>query len=296
MSKERPMAIRRKVFGPAGWLRSFILVVSCAGLSASLPAQDAPGGKGSAEKGETAERNAANRLKEMKRSAGRYRIEIDDGRAMPLTLVKEPALRWTNPLRITFDGAVFLWVANGRPEVAASFYRKQERGRLREDHEFQSLAAVPLTASYEGRVIWTPQEVGVTLAPIPGAPKPAATPSARLRQMRALALEFRAETKDNTATTPLRLLTQPLYRYEANRADLADGALFAFVFATDPEVLLLIEARLAGDALAWHYGLARMSGRTLQAWHKDRNIWQVSQIAGGSREPYFRVPAPEAPH
>ena len=54
-------------------------------------------------------------------------------------------------------------------------------------------------------------------------------------------------------TRPLRLLTQPIYKYET--AD-SGGALFAFVEGTDPEVFLMIEARTVDAGSVWHYALA----------------------------------------
>ena len=39
----------------------------------------------------------------------------------------------------------------------------------------------------------------------------------------------------------LRLLATPLYRYRDTSPEGSDGALFAFVQGTDPEVLLLVE-------------------------------------------------------
>ena len=41
----------------------------------------------------------------------------------------------------------------------------------------------------------------------------------------------------------MRLLAQPIYRYENTKGDLIDGGLFVFVLGTDPEAFLLIEAR-----------------------------------------------------
>ena len=96
-------------------------------------------------------------------------------------------------------------------------------------------------------------------------PRPASSPAARLRQMRALAEEFRAEVNEHGVSSSLRQLKQPLYRYEPGRPDAGDGALFAFVHATDPEILLVIEARPVDDQPAWHFGLARMSGFPLRA-------------------------------
>jgi hypothetical protein len=163
-----------------------------------------------------------------------------------------------------------------------------------EDHEFQSLATVGLTASRDGATIWTPRDAGMTLAPIPGAPKPAGSPAERLRQMRALAQEFHAFFDNDNDKSELRLLTQPLYRYEARRPDLVDGALFAFVVTTDPEVLLAIEARPVDGKPAWHYGFARMSMVNLRAQHKDREVWRAAWAVGlqDPTGPYFTTRAP----
>lgn len=236
-------------------------------------------------------------LEELKRAVARYRIEMATDPPRVLTAAREPVLSWTNPLRKTVGGATFLWVADGRPEAIASLYRVNEGGRIIEDHEFQSLATVGLTATRDGATIWTPQAAGMTLAPIPGAPKPAASPAERLRQLRALAQEFHAFFDTDDDKSELRLLTQPLYRYESKRSDLIDGALFAFVVTTDPEVLLAIEARPVDGKPAWHYGFARMSMVNLRAQHKDREVWKAAWAVGlqDPTGPYFTTRAPSRP-
>jgi hypothetical protein len=221
---------------------------------------------------------AAQRLEELRQAAARYRIVTNTNPPRNLVFRPEPVLRWTNPLRHTTTGVVFLWLVDGRPEAIASFYRYTWEGEPREDHEFQSLATTGLTGTWNGRTVWSPPTAGIQLAPIPGAPRPAATPAERLRQMRDLAHEFHAFFNSPEDRSELRLLPQPLYRYETNRPDLADGALFAFVLTTDPEVLLLIEARPVDGAPVWHYGLARMSMVNLRAQHKDRTVWSVEWV------------------
>ena len=263
-------------------------------LGARLPAQAPEGVTTPVDPGGVQSKldgDAAKRLEQYKRAAGKYSIRRDSEPPVTLTLKVEPALRWSSPLRVAYDGVLCIWTADGRPESAATFYRKIRNGAPYEQHEFQSLAMAPLAAAYAGRVVWRSTVPGVALAPIPGAAMPAATPAARLRQMRALADEFRAETTEQRRVSPLRMLTQPLYRYEANRADLGDGALFAFVHATDPEVLLLIEARPVDGSIAWHYGFGRMSGWPLRAWHKDRLVWE----AGARNSSYTDIEAPEQP-
>jgi hypothetical protein len=233
-------------------------------------------------------------LEELKQAAARYRIATATDPPRELTAAREPVLSWTNPLRSTHAGASFIWVAEGRPEAIASLYRFNEGGRIMEDHEFQSLATVGLSATRDGAAIWTPQAAGITLAPIPGAPGPAASPAERLRQMRALAQEFHAFFDNPDDHSELRLLTQPLYRYQAHRTDLVDGALFAFVVTTDPEVLLAIEARPVDGKPAWHYGFARMSMVNLRAQHKDREVWKAEWAVDlqDPTKPYFTTRAP----
>ena len=49
----------------------------------------------------------------------------------------------------------------------------------------------------------------------------------------------------------------------------------AFVQATDPEVLLILEARRDDASHQWQYGFARMTSRALRASHKEHEVWSV---------------------
>lgn len=277
----------------SGLMLLFTLLVHPGAGESGLPAREVAAGPQRAPGGEPPrpDGDAAKRLEQYKQAAGRYTIEVQTDPPSKLTLKAEPVLRWNSPLRTAYDGVLFVWTANGRPEVAATFYRNLRNGVPFEQHEFQSLAPVGLTASYAGRPVWTAREPGLKREPIAGESRPAASPAARLRQMRALAEEFRAETTERRVTSGLRLLKQPLYRYEVERADLLDGALFAFVHASDPEVLLVIEARPVDGKPAWHYGFARMSGWPLRAWYRDRLVWDVRSMNSS----YENIPAPEQP-
>ena len=265
-------------------------------VTAQVPAEQKPDDATPAKDGLSKVDAAAQRLEldQFKRSAARYRISTDADKPKDLVLRDEPVLRWTNPLRQTSGGAVFVWVVDGRPEVVASIYRYTYEGQIIQDEEFQSLATTGLTATRDGQAVWVPRTPGIELAPIPGAPKPAATSAERLRQMRALAHEFHAFFDNQEDKSELRLLPKPLIRYETKRLDLADGALFAFVVTTDPEVLLMIEARAVGGASVWHYGFARMSMVQLRASHKDRNVWSAGWVYDlqNPNNPYVTLRAP----
>jgi hypothetical protein len=234
--------------------------------------------------GQAADDNGGNRLKEssqqlaaMMRASAEYEVRLETSENK-LRMQTEPALRWTNPVRGTTDGAVFLWLANGRPEAAIGIYKWSSKpGEPDMEHELTSLSLGKLTAIRGGRLDWEPSKPRIESKAIPGAAAPAESAALRLRQMRALAREFTAFHNDEERPSEeLRLLTQPIYHSESEAGGSFNGALFAFVQGTDPEVLLLIEARGDETVLAWNYGLARMTSRALKARHKDREVWTAT--------------------
>ncbi len=52
--------------------------------------------------------------------------------------------------------------------------------------------------------------------------------------------------------------------------------LFAFVMATDPEALLVIDERPGKTGSAWHFAFARMSNHSLAAKRGDHIVWEVA--------------------
>lgn len=54
--------------------------------------------------------------------------------------------------------------------------------------------------------------------------------------------------------------------------ELIDAALFAFVEGTDPEALLLLEARTTEGGHAWHYALARLNSAGLRAYDRSNEV------------------------
>jgi hypothetical protein len=274
-----------------------IYLLVSVGQVSGVTGQEAPEKGKSAREG-TPRDAAALRSEELKQSASRYRIVTASDPPKDLVLKPAPVLIWTNPLRGTVAGAVFVWVSDGRPEAIASLFRYMEDGKTVEDNEFQSLAITGLSASRDSQTVWAPRTAGLRLSPIPSAPKPAATAAERLRQMHALAREFHAFFDLPRDQSELRLLPKPLYRYETNRPGLPDGALFAFVQTTDPEVLLAIEDRPVDGTPVWHYGFARMSMVNLRTQHKGRIVWSVDWATDyqDPKQPYVTLRAPDPPN
>ena len=258
----------------------------------AAPAADAP----SAEKAKL-DKERAKRLEQMTAAADDYQLGRGRDDDEPLVRVERPVLRWSNPLRAAADGAVFLWAdAKGerRPAAAMCIYGNGEDG---EDHEWQSLATGPLRAAYRGAAVWRPQSAGLEFRAVPGAA--AATPARRLAQMHALLRDFSATAGRETGQHELRLLTHPIYRYGDGESELIDGAVFAFAQATDPEILLLLEARRESDVrkeseagqanakpAAWRWAAARMSMVPLDLKHRDAVVWSVDWHYGNDeRQP-----------
>jgi hypothetical protein len=214
------------------------------------------------------------------REVAEYAIAVETAPKKPLELKKEPVFEWSNPVREGLQqGVVFLWLRDGRPAALCSIFSEPE-GRFRGRkviHEFHALDTEKLLVSRPGAQLneWKP-EAGLARKELPDAGPPAAAPGARLIQMRRLAQEFTGHSTNTEGNRlELRLLPAPLYRYPEARAGVVDGALFALVSSdgTDPEILLLIEARKEGDKLRWEYALGRFSDRNLYAQRKDKEVW-----------------------
>jgi hypothetical protein len=224
----------------------------------------------------------ADRLNYMKKSLSGYTVHPRRDEGLTHHLQDDPVLRWTNPVGGSKDGCVFLWVGEeGRPSAAAGVYWNPQKVFLQ---EFSSLSTTPMMATSPEAGDWSPSRPGVEFKPIPDAPKPADTPERRLRQMNALAEGFSARHFYMWKTwNQLRLLTKPFIRYGKPGTPIEDGALFCFAYGTDPEVLLMIEARPGKQGAEWQYAFAPMTTFEVNASWKDKEVWNKPSLNGGEQ-------------
>jgi hypothetical protein len=224
-----------------------------------------------------------------------YTIYRDASQAEKLEFRKEPVYVWTNPVRGSEQhGAVFIWTSRGRPEaIGTIFSSRAGTGQRGVNHELHSLSLGVLYVTREGthENQWEPKIAGVELAPIEGAPSPAGSAGQRLGQLRAIAREFSATTRDaHDNRWELRLLSQPLYRYESTDPEVVDGALFAYVTSagTDPEALLVIEARRhpRDGPPVWHRALARFTDLDLSVRYKGTEVFSAESTRGNTLKMY----------
>ena len=202
---------------------------------------------------------------------------------------KEPVLRWTNPSAGRVYGNTYVWLQNGRPAAVGCMFRNFHPWNTF-NGELTALTGTKLVAKCDDKVLWEPK-VEWKWKPVAGAPAPAATAGQRLVQMKALAAEFEVALLDirnvpkGEDQTP-RLLPKPLHRYYAKQTKTLDGALFAFVIGTDPELLLLVECDTA-DKSGWRFGVGRMNRDTVRLKRKGGAVWEATA---------FREHKPEDPY
>jgi hypothetical protein len=221
--------------------------------------------------------------KYFREQAARHLIVRPGENENPLALVSEPVLRYSSPTGPTSDAAIFVWLADGRPQIVVSFSVRRPGDEV--IRECASLSSESLECRVGGRTVWSPTSGSLVAKRLPEAPAPAASKVQRLTEMRNLARRFSGRRYNwrETDVLELRLLTTPLYRFQASEQGVIDGAIFSFAKGTDPEVLLLLEAvidKSGGDAY-WQYSLARMSSQKQVMRLDETEIWTVPLYSRG---------------
>jgi hypothetical protein len=214
------------------------------------------------------------------REAEGYTLAVESAPRESLKFKKEPIFEWSNPVaQGLHQGVIFLWLRDGRPAALGGIFSHPVAGWKGRKvlHEFLALDRDKLLVRRPSGALneWKPQ-AGLARNEVPDAGTPATTRGARLVQMRRLAQQFTGQSADNERERwELRLLPTPLYRYPEARNEVIDGALFALTSSagTDPEVLLLIEARHQEGKTRWEYACGRFGVISMSVQHKGKEVW-----------------------
>lgn len=213
--------------------------------------------------------------------AVKYQFERSELDGSKLDLQPQPIMSWAND--DDWSGDVFVWTHGKRPAVVGCILSGPADNNQRlVFHEFHLLSDQPIKpVNMQTRRRWQPKS-GLEVTAIPGAPEPARSANGRLTQMRELSRQFSAHMRADS-DWELRQLSQPLYRYDVAKANgpVIDGALFAYVWTkgTDPEVILLIEARRNDKGEKWYYAPVRFSNRPVWLKHEGKEVWHVDSHA-----------------
>jgi hypothetical protein len=219
--------------------------------------------------------------------AEQHRVARDD--AAPLTRVDHALFEWASINH--YHGGVFAWSDRGRPAVVGTIFSfprgTNQRLAVR---EFVTLSETAVTVHGPGGTSWSAPP-NVTLRLLPEAPMPPDNFNLLKLHARRLAREFSASLNRRGERWELRLLPKPLMEYQQPAEAILGGALFAFVgYSTDPEILLLIEARDGKDGAAWRYLPLRFSDKSLYLKYKDKLVWESLRAGHGAEGPDTKDP------
>jgi hypothetical protein len=241
----------------------------------------------------TAKELADKRMVFMKSALSHFTIQV--GNRKEPAKVADPCLRFTDPVSNSTDGIIAVYAhGNGRPDVVAQFFFNSQKKWIA---EFTVIPESDVTILRSDQEHWKPSEYVCKFADLPNSPVPAANPTLRLPQMRAIAQGFAVTDYFGAqeVRTELRLLTQPAYRY-AEEGKIVDGAMFIFAHGTNPECCVLIEAYQEGKASRYRYAVAPMSIYRLETRYKDTLVWSVERRHAGlhnAKSYYANVYTPE---
>ena len=223
-----------------------------------------------------------------------YKLKNADDSDTKLQLHSKPLLAFTNPIRGRDQhGAIFAWTLDGRPQCLSSIWSiSSQRNPTRlVSHEVHSLSDNPLRVRCEpvqiedamraNEITWDlePAESGIELQ-VPNALKPAETATRRLLQMRRIADQLSGVVIERNTDTErdLRCMTSPLMRYTSPSQNVLDGCVFSLVLATDPEILVVLEAIQGDKESHWEVRPARFTGTGLRLSFGGDEIWKADPI------------------
>jgi hypothetical protein len=229
-----------------------------------------------------------------RRLASEYRMSAADSKA--LKLVEEPVLKWSQPVRGGQDGAIFVWLHDGRPAAIGAFFIWPNRdGRMGVSHELHALSN-EIQGDWREHIRWRPGKDPLEWRVMSDAKAPSEGKARQSIEARKLARRFAATSRNKAGETrELRLQPRPFFEYgaETKKGHWQGGSLFSLVEGTDMEVILWLEARSEGDVLAWYYAFARMSDLELRVTLDDKEVWKADFAKFGQRDGHYLCLAPE---
>ena len=226
---------------------------------------------------EPREKQRAALLEQMRAIAQGTKVEFTSGNEQP-ELFDKPVFRYDDQPRGFVDATMWTWTHNGRPIVLQKVEATIaiDTGLPRWGFCFTSLAEQTIRAEWKHGLKYQSREPGVTFQPVPGAAAVADKAATRKRQLRDMARNFSARiliNPRNNTTQEMRLLTTPLYEYDGSDK-LPKGAIFGFsTNGTNPDLVIVTEAREVDGKLTWLYAPARMTTGGLTVKYGDETAW-----------------------
>ena len=242
------------------WTRQAVILLASSAvlLLSNVLAQDEDDRANQA--GEKEQRSAY--LQAMQAMAAECKVvrSTDHGEVL-CTMTKESVLNWADSARhpdLLVPGTCWIWHDEGRPQAIGEIYGRADAVGFWNMFNC-SLSSDKLRFTSESRD-WLATASYYEPKAIPNSTV-AKSKAERTFQLKQLARRFDAHQFWDGERYELRLLSQPLYRYDDQRAGIIDGAIYALVHGTNPEVLLLIEAHQTGEGVEqWKVAFGSLAG------------------------------------
>jgi hypothetical protein len=261
-------------------LLSFVVLVACGGLiHRPIAGQDPP------EKDEVTEGDADDEAKATKEAIAEVadvfeRVKIESFASSEWKtsrLAEKPALTFGDPTRGNTRGTLWTWGEKGRPSVVAEVYRVSTfDGWVL---VFFNTSGGKVKASLDGNDWWNENQSTSKFEDLADTPKPAATNAARQRQIKSIAGRFSAHQfwDPDNSRFELRAIERPLLTYADPENGILDGALFTFANGTNPEILLMVEARAGsnGKPDRYQFAVGRLAHAELHLAFDEKEIYSA---------------------
>lgn len=221
------------------------------------------------------------------KTAATYEVAREqDGERQALKSGAKPAMHWISI--DDYNGAVFVWTHDGRPELVGTLFSSPQNEGVRQRqvfHEFASFSHAKLDVAGPVGKAWRPSPIE-KLQQVPQSPAPVKSARLRKLQCREIARGFSAHMNRLGERWELRLLSRPLVEYRGDSDRILGGGLFAFVaYNTDPDILLLIEAQQTPNGARWFFQALRFSDKSLYLHYKGKLAWKSLRTRHGTNEP-----------
>jgi hypothetical protein len=192
---------------------------------------------------------------------------------------RDPLLTYSDPARGYIAAGVWRLGNKGRPKalVAIEYWLRSTTNEPQLMFEFHSVAPekFELTSAVDSTT-WKADGTALGFRELQGTQPPADSERTRLIQMRNHARRFVVSEINSGDPSTLRLLPQPIDRYQSSDEEILDGALFVFAYGTNPELALFIECQRD----KWRFAVARLSWAELIVELDRQEVARFPQLHG----------------
>ncbi len=231
-------------------------------------------------------------VKEARVNMSEFNVYLSaNGREAPLEMLSNPLMTYGDAARNNEAGTLWAWGKSGRPVAILELYRNIGIGQpWVHAQTLTSPELIQLKGPTGHR--WTPKKSHFVLNDVPDSPEVSSQPAVRLRQMKEISRRFEAHEfwDPSNSRFELRLLVQPIHRYQDEAAKLTDGAVFVLAHGTNPEVLLQIETHAGEKPPRWKYSLVRLGSAELHVLLDGKEVWtepRTPGVVGQPVDPYW---------